>query len=219
MSAPGRELMRARRHAAAPSARAAARVRARARKASGTLLAPCDDPPDSLCGSIEVPLNRSQPVGPTTPVFFSVIPHSGSGAVAGTILASAGGPGFSSSAEGFFAVPVRAAARPPGPAHDRPARHGTFGADRLCRPAARRGCAARRHRRVRAQLGAAASRFGSADRAEDIEDVRAALGIPKLDYFGPIGRWPAGAGLRRTATATGCALSCSTPPYRVGFEP
>ena len=211
------KLMRAHRHAAAPSARAAARVRARARKASGTLLAPCDDPPDSLCGSIDVPLDRSQPAGPTTPVFFSVIPHSGSGPVAGTILASAGGPGFSSSAEGFFPFLF-------GPLLDH---RDLLTIDlRGTGRSAPIDCAALQHGEgalldaigeCGAQLGAAASRFGSADRAEDIEDVRAALGIPKLDYFGL-----SGGGLQAQAYAVRHGDRLRTlvldAPYRVGFD-
>ena len=35
-----------------------------------------------------------------------------------------------------------------------------------------------------ASLGAAAYRYGSGDVADDIDDVRAALGIDKLDYYG-----------------------------------
>ena len=59
------------------------------------------------------------------------------------------------------------------------------------------------------QLGASASLYGSADRAEDIEDVRAALGIPKLDYYGL-----SSGGLQVQAyarvTASACVPRCST---------
>jgi pimeloyl-ACP methyl ester carboxylesterase len=211
------KLMRAHQRATAPSARAAARVRARARKASGTLLAPCDDPPESLCGSIEVPLDRSQPAGPTTPVFFSVIPHGEPGPLAGTILASAGGPGFSSSAEGFFPFLF-------GPLLDH---RDLLTIDlRGTGRSAPIDCGALQHGEgalldaigaCGAQLGAAASRFGSADRAEDIEDVRAALGIPKLDYFGL-----SGGGLQAQAYAVRHGDRLRTlvldAPYRVGFD-
>src|SRR5829696_300379 len=83
----------------APRARAAAaRVSARAQKASGTELTACDDPPGTLCGSIDVPLDRRHPGGATIPIFFAVVPHRDPGPAAGTILASEGGPGFSSTA-------------------------------------------------------------------------------------------------------------------------
>src|SRR5215212_2740179 len=77
---------------------AAVRLRTRALKASGTLLSSCDDPPGTLCGSIHVPLDRRHPGGATIPIFFAVVPHRDPGPAAGTILASEGGPGFSSTA-------------------------------------------------------------------------------------------------------------------------
>jgi hypothetical protein len=85
-----------------PSARAAAHLRARALKASGTLLHECDDPPGTLCGSIDVPLDRAHPGLGTMPIFFAVIPHGDPGPAAGTILGSSGGPGFSTTADGIF---------------------------------------------------------------------------------------------------------------------
>jgi hypothetical protein len=101
---PGSTSKFARAHRAkqAVSARAATQVRARALKASGTLLHECDDPPDPLCGSIDVPLDRSDPKLGTVPIFFAVIPHSDPGPAAGTILGSSGGPGFSTTADGIF---------------------------------------------------------------------------------------------------------------------
>ena len=34
------------------------------------------------------------------------------------------------------------------------------------------------------ELGAASDRYGSGDVADDVDDVRAALGIDKIDYYG-----------------------------------
>ena len=164
---------------------AAARLRTRALKASGTTLAACDDPPGTLCGSIDVPLDRRHPGGATIPIFFAVVPHRDPGRAAGTILSSEGGPGFSSTAaaDGYawlfepllgsrdlLLIDLRGTGR--SAAIDCPDLQHGVGAP----GDAKRACAD--------QLGASASLFGSADRAEDIEEVRAALGIPKLDYYG-----------------------------------
>ena len=202
----------------APSARAAARLKARARTASGTALAVCDDPPGTLCGSIDVPLDRRRPAAGTIPIFFAVVPHRDAGPAAGTILASEGGPGVSSTAaaEGYawlfdplldkrdlLLIDLRGTGR--SAAIDCPAlQHGVGDAE-----AARRACAE--------QLGASASLFGSADRAEDIEDVRAALGIPKLDYYGLSG---GGLQVQAYAVRHGDRLRTAVldAPYRPGFD-
>jgi pimeloyl-ACP methyl ester carboxylesterase len=171
------------RRAAKPRvARAAA---ARLETASHGLLSPCDDPPGTMCGSIDVPLDRRHPGGGTIPIFFAVLPHRDAGPAKGTILASEGGPGYSTTAsvDGFaflfdplldtrdlLLIDLRGTGR--SAAIDCPdLQHGIGDQD-----AAIHACAA--------QLGASASLFGSADRAEDIEAVRAALGIPRLDYYG-----------------------------------
>jgi pimeloyl-ACP methyl ester carboxylesterase len=170
--------------ASAPSARAASQVRARALKASGTLLRECDDPPDTLCGSIDVPLDRSNPTAGTIPIFFALMPHTDPGPAVGTILASSGGPGISTTGDFLFTflfdglrdkrdvllIDLR----------------GTGRSGAIDCPDAQQGIGVERDavRKCGAQLGAAASRYGSADRAEDTEAVRAALGIPKLDYYG-----------------------------------
>jgi pimeloyl-ACP methyl ester carboxylesterase len=182
---PGPQNQRTRAHGKSPSARAAAQVRSRALKASGTLLHECDDPPDTLCGSIDVPLDRARAAAGTIPIFFSVIPHGDPGPAAGTILAGSGGPGISTTGDvGLHAfifgplldkrdllmIDLRGTGRS-GAIDCEDAQHG-IGEERD----AVRACGA--------QLGAAASRYGSADRAEDVEAVRAALGIGRLDYYG-----------------------------------
>lgn len=168
----------------AVSARAATQVRARALKASGTLLHECDDPPGTLCGSIDVPLDRAHPGLGTIPIFFAVMPHSDPGPAAGTILGSSGGPGFSTTADGIFGFLF-------GPLLDKRDLllidlRGTGRSGAIDCEAAQHGIGVESDaiRACGAQLGAAASRYGSADRADDIDDVRAALGISKLDYYG-----------------------------------
>src|SRR3954454_14765069 len=170
-----------------PSRAATAAVKSRAAKASGTLLAPCDDPPDTLCGSIDVPLDRANPGAGTTPIFFSVIPHRGSGPALGTILGAAGGPGVSSTAEPLFpflfgslldrrdllTIDLRGTGRS-GAIDCNALQHGLTGLLHAVRDCG-------------TQLGASWARYGSIDRAEDIEAVRSALGIPKLDFYGVSG--------------------------------
>ena len=60
---------------------------------------PCSDSP-GLCGSIDVPLDRANPLAGTTAIGFTLLPQ-GDASVAsqGTILAIAGGPGISSTSD------------------------------------------------------------------------------------------------------------------------
>jgi pimeloyl-ACP methyl ester carboxylesterase len=187
-------------------------------RAETPLLHPCDDPPGTRCGSIDVPLDRRNPGGEQIPIFFAVIPHRDPGPAKGTILASEGGPGVSSTgaAEGYaflfeplldqrdvLLIDLRGTGR--SAAIDCPdLQHGVGDWD-----AAKRACAQ--------QLGASASLFGSADRAEDIEDVRAALGIPKLDYYGLSG---GGLQVQAYAARHGDRLRTAVldAPYRTGID-
>jgi pimeloyl-ACP methyl ester carboxylesterase len=146
------------------------------------------------------------------------VPHRDPGPAAGTILASEGGPGVSSTAAaGGYADLF-------GPLLDRrdlllidlrgTGRSGVIDCPELQHAigdpdSARRACAA--------QLGAGASLYGSGDRSEDIEDVRAALGISRFDYFGV-----SGGGLQVQAYAARYPDRLRTAvldaPYRVGFD-
>jgi pimeloyl-ACP methyl ester carboxylesterase len=187
-------------------------------RAETPLLHPCEDPPGTQCGSIDVPLDRRHPGGKKIPIFFAVIPHRDPGPATGTILASEGGPGFSSTAaaEGYaflfeplldkrdvLLIDLRGTGR--SAAIDCPdLQHGVGDWD-----AAKRACAQ--------QLGDSASLFGSGDRAEDIEDVRAALGIPKLDYYGLSG---GGLQVQAYAARHGDRLRTAVldAPYRTGID-
>ena len=72
--------------------------------ARADLLKPCDDPHSVSGGSIDVPLDRADPGAGTIPIFFALVKHSAPGPAIGTILASEGGPGVSSTAATpFFA--------------------------------------------------------------------------------------------------------------------
>ena len=181
-------------------------------------LEPCDDPPDTLCGSIQVPLDRANPGAGTIPIFFALVPHRDPGPAEGTILASEGGPGVSSSAAAagyadlfeplldrrdVLLIDLRGTGR--SGAIDCPELQHAIGDP----DGARRACAAR--------LGASATLYGSGDRAEDIEDVRAALGIRRLDYYGL-----SGGGLQVQAYAARYPKRLRTAvldaPYHAGFD-
>jgi pimeloyl-ACP methyl ester carboxylesterase len=148
-------------------------------------LRPCDDPPQTFCGSIDVPLDRAHPGRGTTPIFFALVRHSDPGRAAGTILANEGGPGFSSTAATEFYADLF------GPLLDRRDLltidlRGTGRSAAIDCPALQQGIGDF-DGAVRAcgeQLGASSSLFGAADRSDDIDDVRAALGIARFDFYG-----------------------------------
>ena len=185
---------------------------------AGPLLEPCEDPPDTLCGSIEVPLDRANPDAGTLPIFFALVKHTAPGPAIGTILASEGGPGFSSTAATPFFADLFA------PLLDRrdlltidlrgTGRSGAIDCPDLQHGIGEQTAALRDCGR---QLGASAWLYGSGERAEDIEDVRAALGIPRLDYYGL-----SGGGLQVQAYAARYGERLRTAvmdaPYRVGFD-
>jgi pimeloyl-ACP methyl ester carboxylesterase len=148
-------------------------------------LQPCTDSP-GMCGSIDVPLDRSDPLAGTTAIGFTLIPH-GDASVAsqGTILAIAGGPGISSTSEwngyldqlgplldarDLLLVDARGTGR--SGAIDCPAlQHGVGTV-----LAAVAACGA--------QLGGTISDYGTPAVADDIDAVRSALGIDRLDVLG-----------------------------------
>src|SRR5262245_17410950 len=181
-------------------------------------LSPCHDPPDTLCGSLQVPLRRAHPGAGDIPIFFALIKHSAPGPAAGTILASSGGPGVSTTGEaGFYRFLFE-------PLLDRrdlllidlrgTGRSGAIECDGLQHAigdpvTALRACGQ--------QLGAASSLYGSGDRADDIEAVRKALGIARFDYYGLSG---GGLQVQAYAARYGNRLRSAVleAPYRVGFD-
>lgn len=166
----------------APTARLAV---IRAAVPPNVISATCPEATASLCGYLPVPLDRQHPTGATINIYFELYPHTNSGAAQSAILANFGGPGITTSGERDFAQFLFASdmdvhdllliddrGRGLSGAIDCPAiQHGTapFAPSEI-------DCAA--------QLGNAASRYGSGDIAEDMDAVRAALGYDKVDYFG-----------------------------------
>jgi pimeloyl-ACP methyl ester carboxylesterase len=157
----------------------------------GARLFPCEEAPDGRCGTVEVPLDRAHPSRGTVPIFFEYYRHRDPGSTNEGILATLGGPGASltqldgGGISDFFL-------------------HGLFEPlldkrDLILldqRGVGRSGaidCEQLQHisehiyRDVHAcgkQLGFAAPLYGSGDVALDIEAVRRALRIEKLDFYG-----------------------------------
>jgi pimeloyl-ACP methyl ester carboxylesterase len=142
--------------------------------------------PNSVCGYVQVPLDRKQPQGTKIGIYFEQYIHSNPGPAVSAIMVNLGGPGSSTTdSRDYFQFGLFAAnmdmhdlllvddrGRGMSAAIDCPElQHG--GADFVT---AEQDCAA--------QLGAAASRYGSGDIAEDMNDVRAALGYDLIDYLG-----------------------------------
>jgi pimeloyl-ACP methyl ester carboxylesterase len=173
---PATALHRASRTRAAPAAAA---------PAQNVTLVTCPEP-NSVCGYVQVPLDRQQPNGSKVSIYFEQYFHSNPGPAESAIMMNLGGPGISTTIYrdyaqfGLFAANMDA--------HDlllvdnrgegmsgaidcSEFQHGT--ADFVT---SERDCAA--------QLGAAASRYGSGDVAEDMNDVRRALGYELIDYLG-----------------------------------
>ena len=138
------------------------------------------------CGTVAVPLDRANPGGATIAIAFQLYPATDTSRPAlSTIVSSNGGPGASNiasagfwlgrlqplmSQRNFLAIDHRgigasAAIDCPGLQHVQ--------GDQVV---AARDCGA--------QLGAAAYRYGSGDVADDIDAVRQALHLDKIDYYG-----------------------------------
>jgi pimeloyl-ACP methyl ester carboxylesterase len=150
---------------------------------------PATCPPEAtgaVCGYVKVPLDREHPNRGKIRIYFELYPHSGSGPAESAILGTLGGGGglTSTGVRGFF-LPLYAANLD---AHDLLLIDGrgrglsdTIDCEELQHALApldqaEKDCAA--------QLGEAASRYGTGDLAQDTEAVRAALGYEKVDYHG-----------------------------------
>jgi pimeloyl-ACP methyl ester carboxylesterase len=139
----------------------------------------------SLCGYVNVPLNRELPSQGTIPIYFELYLHSASGPAQSAILGNFGGPGVTTTGlRGYFLYIF-------GPnldVHDLlliddrgRGLSGTIDCQNLqygyaAFDPALAECAA--------QLGNADSRYGTGDIAMDTDAVRAALGYEKIDYYG-----------------------------------
>lgn len=146
-------------------------------------------PPDAVgavCGYVPVPLDRSQPHGAQIQIFFELYVHFNPGAAESAILVNFGGPGVgTTTAEGGFAQYLFAANLD---VHDL-----LLVDDRGTGFSGAIDCEDLQHginlfdqeeTSCAAQLGNAASNYGSGDVGRDMEAVRAALGYDKVDYFG-----------------------------------
>lgn len=146
---------------------------------------PAGAAPSARCGTVAVPLDRADPSSPTIPIAFVFTPHTGPGPAVSAIVMSNGGPGVSN----IDSDPLwRARLAPALKDHDMLAiDHRGIGASAAI------DCPALQHvqgnqidaaRACGESLGAASDRYGSGDVADDVDDVRAALGIDKIDYYG-----------------------------------
>src|SRR4051812_11784696 len=138
------------------------------------------------CGTVAVPLDRADPASRTIPIAFQLTPHTKASAPAvSAIVTSNGGPGISN----LLSDPLwRARLAPVLGDHDLLAidHRGTGQSAAIDCPGLQhvQGNQLDAARACGASLGAAAYRYGSGDVADDVDDVRAALGIAKLDYYG-----------------------------------
>jgi pimeloyl-ACP methyl ester carboxylesterase len=147
--------------------------------------APCREAQGGRCGTVTVPVDRAAPGAGTMKVAFELYPARRRARRLGTILAIPDGPGLSATAVRDVAFAALQGAR---------ARFDLLLVDRrgtgksqpiVCRDLQRgRGPVAAGVAACGAQLGDAAGRFGAADVAQDIEAVRAKLGVPRLDVVG-----------------------------------
>jgi pimeloyl-ACP methyl ester carboxylesterase len=158
---------------------------------SGARVYPCDEAPEGHCGIVQVPLDRADPSRGTVPIFFEYYQHRNPGPTNEAILATLGGPGASltqldgGGVSDFFSQVLF------DPLLDTRDlilldQRGVGRSDAIDCEQVQNG-SEHIYRDVRAcgkQLGFASSLYGSDDVARDIEAVRAALGIDKLDFYG-----------------------------------
>jgi hypothetical protein len=152
-----------------------------------TALTPCQDDPQFLCGSVVVPLDRRSPDGRIVNIHFEVFPHTGPQPRAeGAVFVTCGGPGCSITAGpkygfAFFLLPAVAQTRDLVFIDQR----GVGLSDVIDCPQFQAGgplyeSAAACHD----QLGDTANLYSTTDVADDIDDVRSALGYEQIDVFG-----------------------------------
>ncbi|NUK10306.1 alpha/beta fold hydrolase [Streptomyces lunaelactis] len=180
---------------ATAQAPARAQATAQASAVAPATLTPCGIPkiPTAKCGSVTVPLDRAHPEAGTTKVGFALVPRTNrSRPSLGTVVTNPGGPGTGAVdltghlyAEGLkpildrrdlLLIDPRGVGRSDPihcPALENPAR--VFAS--VAKQRAAIGACGR-------QLGAKARYYGTAAVADDFDDVRAALGIDRLDLLG-----------------------------------
>jgi pimeloyl-ACP methyl ester carboxylesterase len=141
------------------------------------------------CGSVRVPLFRSRPAGPKIDIGYALIRHRDTSlpSAAGTIVLNPGGPGpevvrhareFVKELSGLLSDHDLLLVDPRGTGRSDPRRCGFSDLP------ATRGGLVRAVAACRRRLGVRARAYTSAATADDIEAVRAQLGIPRLDLLG-----------------------------------
>ena len=149
-------------------------------------------PPGVQCGTVPVPLDRANPAAGTIDIAYALVPHSDTSRPSlGTVVPNPGGPG--GSASGFAGVYLKAFA----PLRARrdlllidvrgTGQSGPLTCPTLTAQAARDPLSLDERALARlcgADLGARAALYDTAAAADDIDAVRAALGLDKLDLWG-----------------------------------
>src|SRR6516225_8803174 len=177
-----------------PSSQSALRLRSQAPRPLATAskdIISVQCPPEAIalnpavsCGYVPVPLDRKHPNREKINIYFEVYPHSSPGPAESAVVFGFVGPGASTTGSRGLWMFLFA---PNLDAHDLlliddrgRGLSGTIDCQEL-----QHGTAplAQAEGDCAAQLGDAASRYGSGDVAEDTDAVRAALGYDKLDYF------------------------------------
>src|SRR3954447_24922156 len=150
-------------------------------------LEPCSTVPDAVCGHVLVPLDRSRPDGDRVAIGFAVYRHADESRPAeGTIFVTNGGPGGSATQAGRdYALSIYGALLDRrdlvlidyrGEGLSAPIDCPWLQRGAIDLYAAFAACGER--------LGPRADLYGSADVAEDVGAVRAALGVDRFDYHG-----------------------------------
>jgi pimeloyl-ACP methyl ester carboxylesterase len=172
----------------ASAAQASARAKPASAAARRLRLLKCDEAPGGRCGTVRVALDRADPSRGTIPIFFEYYRHRGRRPTKTAILATLGGPGASVTQDPFVSDAYREMFGPllkrrdlilvdqrgVGRSRAIKCRQLQKGPDNLFDAVA--ACAG--------QLGSAAGLYGSTDVALDIDAVRRALRIKKLDFYG-----------------------------------
>jgi pimeloyl-ACP methyl ester carboxylesterase len=158
-------------------------------RSAAASLTPCEEDATFLCATVPVPLDRRRPDGRTVGIHVEVLPHTGATAAAeSAVLVTCGGPGCSITSGpkygfSFFLLPEIAET------HDLVFvdQRGVGLSDVIDCPALQAGEFPHLYRDARAcheQLGDTADLYSTTDVADDLEDVRVALGYDDVDLFG-----------------------------------
>ena len=156
---------------------------------SSASLSPCEDDPTFLCTTVPVPLNRRHPDGRMVNIHVEVFPHTGPAAEPeGAVFVTCGGPGCSATLGpkygfSFFVLPEIAETRDLVYVDQR----GVGLSDVIDCPQIQAGVLGELYSGARAchdQLGDTANLYATVDVADDLDDVRAALGYDQIDLFG-----------------------------------